>query len=150
MRDEKFADLEREILTKHDITEERFHEVMTGESKPKPRVKNGREKFLEVGIKRFQAAFDAVESLRNIGDRRKYFYTNNEAELMLNAIREELAEVQSEAERLGRRARMVDIEQGSVPMPRVSEDQRLYPGHSPEVYFMALKTSMAQTRLTNF
>ena len=94
MRDEKFADLEREILTKHDITEERLHEVMTGESKPKPRVKNGREKFLEVGIKRFQAAFEAVESLRNIGDRRKYFYTNNEAEIMLNAIREELAEVE--------------------------------------------------------
>ena len=68
--------------------------VMPSESTTKPRVKSGREKFLEVGIKRFQAAFDAVESLRNIGDRRKYFYTNNEAEIMLNAIREELDEVQ--------------------------------------------------------
>tara|TARA_R100001082_G_C4331284_1_gene145744 strand:- start:332 stop:706 length:375 start_codon:yes stop_codon:yes gene_type:complete len=99
MRNEKFEDLELDIITKYDITEERFHEVMTAvepliESKPKPRIKNGRERFVEVGVKRFQAAFDAIESLRNIGNRRNYFYTNNEAIIMINALREELAEVE--------------------------------------------------------
>lgn len=64
------------------------------ESNPKPRVKNGRERFVEVGIKRFQAAFDAIESLRNIGNRRNYFYTNGEAEDLIKALREELDEVE--------------------------------------------------------
>ena len=58
------------------------------------KIKNGRERFVSVGIKRFQDAFDSIESLRNIGNRRNYFYTNDEAESLIKALREELAEVE--------------------------------------------------------
>jgi len=58
------------------------------------KVKSGRERFVSVGIKRFQDAFDSIESLRNIGNRRNYFYTNDEAESLIKALREELAEVE--------------------------------------------------------